>query len=113
MAGEDKDMLEAAVGTKISWKQGKDPTVKVPAPQAPVACFSSAPSVACLAAWPTGSGLAPTEPALHSASLSTSCPRAHPATVLLRSSCVPCHQASAGCLDWQHPHATWCTQPGH
>ena len=31
MAGEDKDMLEAAVGTKISWKQGKDPTVKVPA----------------------------------------------------------------------------------
>ena len=29
MAGEDKDMLEAAVGTKIAWKQGKDPTVKV------------------------------------------------------------------------------------
>ena len=29
MAGEAKDMLEQAVGTKIEWKQGKDPTVKV------------------------------------------------------------------------------------
>ena len=29
MAPDSKDMLQKAEGTKIQWKQGKDPTVKV------------------------------------------------------------------------------------